>query len=182
MDKLLLGQRRLFATVGFSFKLTESLMFRIYSWTSTASLAIIMVPESYFVYENLADIPLATDALCALLFCCTALPKVLTIHWYRAKLYSFFGTLQQLGRNGNCGGMMYLLIYALYFCILNISAKDSDRCVLEEAMRADRRIFNLFFSFALPVTVMYALVTFIQDVYVEIQTGNATWSMPIHAV
>lgn len=102
MDKLLQNQRRIFRWASFNFEGSEGIATRLFFWISTILLIASLEPEVYFIYKHLANIPLATQALCTVISCFVAIAKIILVRWYRLTIYDLFRELQHLGRQSNC--------------------------------------------------------------------------------
>lgn len=89
-------QRLCLNSIGYSFKMNESRLRKLYSLLSWVSLLIIVIPELHFVIENITDIPLATDALCTLLTSILSLSKVITMYFNKEKFYHIIQQLDKM--------------------------------------------------------------------------------------
>lgn len=86
-------QRRTLRSLGFSLRADESPLWRAAVAVQTASLALIVAPELWFVWCHLDDLPLATNALCTVMYCFMSLPKLLTMQVHRQRWYRLLGEL-----------------------------------------------------------------------------------------
>ena len=87
-------------SIGYSFELNESVVYPVFSYVGWFLLAAITIPEAHFVIYYASNIPLATDALCALLACFLSLTKLLNLMLRKNRFYKFIGTVKDLHKEG----------------------------------------------------------------------------------
>lgn len=100
MDNLLIPQKKLLYSIGFTFDESENRVWRFYSWMLTICLILSMIPQIVFVYVNVGDIQMATDSLCTLFYCVIALPKLIVLQLLKPKLYRYFRVLRLMSKTG----------------------------------------------------------------------------------
>lgn len=96
----LLYQRRTLYSLGFTLNPNESVLWQVFVFVHTMSLAVLFVAESSFVYFNLDDLMLATDAACAAMYCTLALPKLFAMQLRRKRWYRLWADLEELWHKG----------------------------------------------------------------------------------
>lgn len=100
IKNILRPQVKLMRVFGFQFAGSDPVGWQIFSWSYTMSLAIITIPEIYYLIEKRSNISLATNAMCPILYCYMSLPKMVSLHFYRKRLYRLLNELNDLWHNG----------------------------------------------------------------------------------
>ena len=93
-------QRNLLTQMGFSLNKNESFIWIIYAYSNWLALAVIIMPEVNFVIANIADIQLATEALCPMLTCLTSLAKLVSIQMNKLLVYKMVADLKEMWNKG----------------------------------------------------------------------------------
>lgn len=93
-------QRRTLRSIGFSLRADESRGWHLYVAVQTVSLALIVAPEMWFVWRNLDDLVLATNALCTVMYCFMSLPKLVTMQLRRHTWYRLLTDLEAMWARG----------------------------------------------------------------------------------
>lgn len=107
--KFLRIQRLCLKSIGYSFRKNESRTRRIFALWIWMGLLVIAIPEWHFVIENIADIPLATDALCPLLTTILSLSKVMTLYFKKDKFYNVIEQLDDMWQKSKLFMNIFLL-------------------------------------------------------------------------
>lgn len=95
-------QRNTLRSLGFRLRTdAESPVWRLCVAVHTVSVALIVLPQVYFVRWHLAELTLSTNAMCTVMYCFMALPKLVTMQLRRATWYRLLDRLDELWRNGN---------------------------------------------------------------------------------
>lgn len=94
-------QKNLLRVLGYQFQQPhDPIPWRLFSWFYSISLLVIVVPELGFVVANRANISLATNALCTILYCYSSLSKMVSLQLRRNRLYRMLDELKELWQNG----------------------------------------------------------------------------------
>lgn len=101
MDFLRL-QKFVLYLVGYNQNRNEHIGWMIFGYVNLLLLFCIIIPESCFVFANLSDIKLATDALCPLLIGFSTFPKLVTFRLNRLKFYKLIRDLEEMWTEGIC--------------------------------------------------------------------------------
>lgn len=157
----------------------ENIAWKIVSWLHWALLATISCTELHFVIVNMANIPLATDALCTLLTCVLSLSKMFTMNVNRNKHYKMIWTLREMWSKSIMNLFKSQLRPQDVFTF--VAPKDDER-FLYDAYKSDYQLTLPYIISTVMVGILYMAFPIALSTSDFIMTGNATWKMPMKSV
>lgn len=89
--------------VGYSIKASEHIGWKLFSHLGLYWMSGHLIPESYYVYDNLSDIRKTTDGLCPCLFGLSTVIKLFTLLLTRLRFYRVIWQIKDLWHSGETG-------------------------------------------------------------------------------
>lgn len=98
--KFLRVQETMLHLVGYSLEANEHFGWKLFAHLGLYWMSGHLLPESYYVYDNLSDIQKTTDGLCPCLFGLSTNIKLFTLLLTRLKFYKIIWQIKDLWNSG----------------------------------------------------------------------------------
>lgn len=87
--------------IGYTFQDRESLLRRCFAIGTIGNIALVMVPQLQFIVANIADVPLATNALCSVFTFAQTVQRFIQINCRLKHFYSLWNRIILIWNKGS---------------------------------------------------------------------------------
>lgn len=177
--KFLGVQQRMLHLVGYSFRPNEHSAWKWFAHLGLYLLTAHLVPESYYIFDNLTDISKTTEGMCPFLVGLSTIIKLFTLLLGRQRFYEVIWKIKELTMAGNYyrDANWRNRIFIVY-CFL---VTGDDRQILESAYKIANRLNLPHIVSTIMVAVLYIVFPIAMGSYGYFRLGEGSWAMPMRS-